>query len=167
MTDLVRIPNPAAGENDSRRDQPERNAEIYRLRVVNRWTLQQIADQFGISNQRVHAIVEQIRKDLPALDLAALRQESLDLHHHTQKVAMELAEREGTPVTAGKDGNLVYDPTTNAVVRDYSLRLAALNLALKADAEIRKLHGLDAAQKIEQTGSVRYEVVGVDLGKLS
>jgi hypothetical protein len=52
-------------------------------------------------------------------------------------------------------------------VRDYSLRLAALEQARKADVEIRKLHGLDAAQKVDVTGAVRYEVAGVDITKLS
>jgi hypothetical protein len=91
----------------------------------------------------------------------------LELHWRTQRAALELAEMRGAPVTAGKDGDVVLDPEDATVVRDYSLRLAALEQARKADVEIRKLHGLDAATKVDVTGAVRYEVAGVDISKLS
>jgi hypothetical protein len=73
----------------------------------------------------------------------------------------------GAPVTAGKDGTVVYDPEGGTVVRDYAARMNALNLAIKADAELRKLTGADAASKTEITGSVRYEVVGVSTEDLT
>lgn len=140
----------------------EREAEVYRLRVVNRLTQTQIAERLGITQQRVSQIEAEARAKLPPLDLEEMRRESLELHYETQRRALALADMIGAPVTAGKDGELVLDPTSGEYVRDYSLRLAALDTARKADIEIRKLHGLDAATKIEQSGSVRYELVGVD-----
>lgn len=144
----------------------EREAEVYRLRVVNRLTQQQVADRLKISQQRVSQIEADARAKLPPLDLDAMRRESLELHYETQRKALALADMIGVPVTAGKDGDLVVDPTSGEFVRDYSLRLAALDTARKADIEIRKLHGLDAATKIEQSGSVRYELVGVSIEDL-
>lgn len=145
----------------------EREHEIYQLTVVNRLTQRRIAERMGISQERVSQILTQVRAKLPPVDLQAVRQESLALHRRTQELAMELAEMIGAPVTAGKDGTVVYDPESGEAVRDYSLRLAALETARKADVEMRKLHGVDAAQKTEISGSVNYTVSGVDVTKLS
>lgn len=145
----------------------EREAEVYRLAVVNRLTQTQIGERIGVSQERVSQILKDAREKLPPVDLEAIRRESLELHLDTLRAALELAEMDGAPVTSGKDGDIVRDPEDNTVVRDYSGRVAARKLALEADREIRKLLGLDAATKIEQSGSVRYEVAGVDLSALS
>lgn len=143
----------------------ERDAKIYRLRVVNRLTCSEIGERYNLSRQRVSQIVAAYAAALPPIDAEAMRRRSLELHEAAQRMAMELAEREGAPVYVGKDGSIAYDEAGN-VVRDYSLRLSALETMRKADVEIRKLHGLDAATKIEQSGTVRYEVAGVDLDAL-
>lgn len=146
-------------------EEEERNAAIYRLRVVNRLTFSEIGERYGISYQRAWQIVQEYAASLPPIDVEAMRRRSLELHEATQRMALELAEQEGAPVFVGKDGSIAYDEAGN-VVRDYALRLSALETARKADLEIRKLHGLDAATKIEQSGTVRYEVAGVDLDAL-
>jgi hypothetical protein len=61
---------------------------------------------------------------------------------------------------------VVYDPQSGAVVRDYGGRINALRLALAADAERRKLMGVDAASKQEISGQIKYEIAGVDLDNL-
>jgi hypothetical protein len=48
------------------------------------------------------------------------------------------------------------------VVRDYSGRLNALKTAAMIDAQMAKRFGLDAPEKRELSGQVRYEIVGVD-----
>lgn len=148
----------------------ELEAEVYRLSVVNRLSQRIIGERVGISQQRVSQILARVRESMPPPDLEAMRRHSLELHMQTQRMALELAEMKAAPVTAGKDGAIVQeiDPVTGQVetVRDYSLRLAALETARKADLEIRKLHGLDAAAKMEVSGSVRYEVAGVDVDQL-
>lgn len=147
-------------------EEEERNAAIYRLRVVNRLTFSEIGERYGISYQRAWQIVQDYAASLPPIDVEAMRRRSLELHEATQRMALELAEREGAPVFVGKDGSIAYDEAGN-VVRDYALRLSALETARKADLEIRKLHGLDAATKTEVSGTVRYEVAGVDVEALS
>ena len=145
----------------------EMKAEIYRLTVVNRLSQRVIGERMGISQQRVSQLLAEARSELPPIKIDAIRQESLDLYQDIKRRLLELAEREGAPITAGKDGDLVLDPASGEYVRDYSLRVAALKEARAADAEIRKLLGTDAATKTEVTGSVRYEVVGVDPDALS
>ena len=145
----------------------DRDVKIYRLRVVNRLTLTEIADRFNLSPQRIGQIVAEVTAKLPPLDLDAVRRQSMELYDEIERQALALAEREGAPVTSGKDGDVVVDPVTGEVVRDYALRLNALETARKASLERRKLLGLDAATKTEISGSVRYEVAGVDIEALS
>ncbi len=145
----------------------EREAEIYRLTVVNRLAQSEIAARLNISQPRVSQILADARRKLPPPDLSAIRDEALELQLDVIRRAYLLAEMNGAPVTAGKDGEIVVDPETGEVVRDYALRTQALALALKADAERRKLLGLDAASKVEHSGAVRYEVVGVDPADLT
>lgn len=145
----------------------EREEEIYRLTVVNRLSQREIARRFTergepLSQVRIGQILADARKKLPPPDLAAIRQEALDLHMDVIRRAYEIAEKMAAPVTAGKDGDVVYDPENGSVVRDYSGNMAALKLALDADIQRRKLLGLDAASKIESTATVRYTLEGVD-----
>jgi hypothetical protein len=140
----------------------EREADIYRLTVVNRLTQSEIGRRLGISQQDVSYHLANARAKLPPIDFDAIRKESLALHLDTLRAALELSDMRGAPVTAGKDGDVVLDPEDGSVVRDYALRLAARETARKADVEIRKLLGLDAAQKVESTATVKYEIVGVD-----
>jgi hypothetical protein len=41
-------------------------------------------------------------------------------------------------------------------------KLAAIQVALRVRESYRRLHGLDSETKVNLSGSVRYEVVGVD-----
>jgi DNA-binding CsgD family transcriptional regulator len=144
----------------------EREAEIYRLTVVNRLTQGAIGKQMGITQQAVSTHLAHARAKLPAPDLEAIRAEALALHEDVIRRSLELAELAGAPVTSGKDGDVVLDPEDGAVVRDYGGRINALRLALAADAERRKLMGVDAASKQEISGQIKYEIAGVDLDNL-
>ena len=147
----------------------EREQRFYQRYHVERWTMQKIADAEDppISVQRVSQIMAGLREKMPPVDLAALRERSIQLHLDVIRRAYEMAGMKGAPVTAGKDGDVVYDPEGGEVVRDYALRGSSLALVLKAEAELRKLLGLDAATKVETSGTVRYEVVGVDPADLT
>lgn len=145
----------------------EREEEIYRLTVVNQLSQRVIGERLGISQERVGQILRAARAKLPPINLDEIRQQALTLHEDVIRRAYLLAEMKGAPVTAGKDGSVVYDPETQQVVRDYTLALNSLTLALKADEQRRKLLGADAASKTEVTGSVRYEVVGIDTEDLT
>jgi len=145
----------------------EREREVWHMIAVRRWPQHRIATHFGISQQRVAQIKRNIIAKLPPVDRADMIRESVELHHSIIERMHELAEMNGAPVTAGKDGDVVIDPDTDQPVRDYSLRLNALGLAMKAEAELRKLLGLDSAQKVEHSGEVRYVIEGVDPGALS
>ena len=120
-----------------------------------------------ISMQRVSQILAEVKAKMPPIDLSEMRARSIELHLDVIKRAYEMAGMKGAPVTAGKDGDVVYDPEDGEVVRDYALRGSALNLVIKAETELRKLLGLDAATKVESTATVRYVLEGVDTSDLT
>lgn len=161
---------PSVDRSPINKDHPhgltEREAEVYRLTVVNRLTQREIGERLGITQPAVSMILKAAREKIPPPDLNAIRQEAAERHLDVIRRAAELMEMEGAPVTAGKDGGVVRDPETDAVVRDYAGRVQAAKLLLEADRELRKLFGVDAATKQEITGGVRHELVGVDPSEL-
>ena len=144
-----------------------REGTVYHLSAVERWTQSQIGEHLGLSQQRVSQILADAREKIEPPDLLAMRERSLRLHEDVIKRAYEMAKMNGAPVTAGKDGRVVTDPEDQSVVRDYALRIQALKLAADADRNISKLLGLDAASKTEVTGTVKFEIVGVEPGDLT
>ena len=143
-----------------------RNGQVWRLYTVYRQNQEQIADDLGISQQRVSEIIREVRANIPAPDLDEMRQQSLGLYAELTERALEIADLAAAPVAVGKDGSIFYDEN-GEVVRDYTGKLRAIETAAKMDAETRKLMGLDAAGKLEIQGSVRYELVGIDPEDLS
>lgn len=145
----------------------EREQQVYEWTVVHRLTQFDIARRLDISQPRVSQILADARAKLPPVDLEAVRNEAIEQIVWSQRLAAELAMMEGAPVTAGKDGEIVYDPVEGPggerrVVRDYSGRIAATKLLLEAQRDMRKLLGADAATKTEISAGVRHEVVGID-----
>lgn len=140
----------------------DRERLIWHAYAVRRRTQEEIGAEFGISQQRVSVILKDIKAKMPAPDLNAMRAEVLAMLEENYRRATELIEMDGAPVTAGKDGDVVYDPESGGVVRDYGGRIAAMKVLNETTAHARKLLGLDAAEKIELGGTVRYELVGVD-----
>lgn len=143
-----------------------RNREIWHLYAVQRWTQTRIAEKYEISQPQVAEIVRKMRESIGEPTIAEIREKSLALHSELMERLMAVVEMPAPPVTAGKDGDIVLDPETGKVVRDYAAHLAALRDLLKVDAETRKLMGADAATKTESTASVKYEIVGVDIEDL-
>ena len=141
---------------------------MWQLYTLYRMNQAQVAAEVGISQQRVSEILRDVRASIPEDDKALMRAESLELYRELTRRAMEIADLVPAPVVVGKDGDILRDPDDPdlPVVRDYSGRLRAMETAAKFDAETRKLMGLDAATKTEVGGSVRYEVVGVDVTEL-
>jgi transcriptional regulator with XRE-family HTH domain len=144
-----------------------RNGAIARGYFVAGKTQSELAEEFGLDRTRVSQIIAEARAEIPEVDKVEYLQKSLETLQYVQQVAAELIEHEGAPVTAGKDGDVVYDPESGVVVRDYSGRVLAAQLLLKASEAQAKRLGLDAATKIESTATVRYEIAGLNDDDLS
>lgn len=143
-----------------------RNGEIWQDYTVRRMSQERIAAKHGISQQSVSRIIREVREKIPAVDLEEMRLKSVELYSDLIRRAMDIVDLAPAPVFVGKEGSIAYDEN-GSVVRDYSGRIAAMRAAGDMEKEIRKLYGLDAAEKIEQSGSVRFEIVGVDMGDLT
>ncbi len=145
----------------------EQEAKAYHYASVWRMNQMRIAEKMEISNQRVSQLLAQARAKMPPVDLTELRRSVIDRYEHIAEQALLLAEKEGAPVTAGKDGDVLYDPETNEVVRDYGLRLSSLAELRKTLAELRKFEGLDRPAEVKVESTVRYVVEGVNMGDLT
>lgn len=143
-----------------------RNGLIWRGATIYRRTQDDLAQEYGLSQQRVSEILAAVRASIPDHDKDLMRLESIELYADLTLRAMEIVDLVPAPVFVGKDGSIAYDDN-GRVVRDYSGRLRAMETAAKMDAERRKLMGIDAAEKSEVSGSLRVEVVGLDPADLS
>lgn len=142
-----------------------RNGAIWR-EFIQGCTQEFLADKYGLSQVRVSAIIKEVRATVPPADRGEMLQESLELIREVRRKAMELVEMAGAPVAVGKDGTVLYDPETGELVRDYSLRLKALDTAMKAsDVEAKRL-GLDSPIKLESSSRVAYTLAGVSVEDL-
>ena len=140
--------------------------EVWHRYTVRMQSMERIADDLGISHQRVSQIVAEVREKLDPVDKAKMLEASLELIAYVKDMAIEMVEQAPAPVFVGKDGDIAHDENGN-VVRDYALRDRALKTALAADDVMARRLGLDSPTKIEQSGGVRYEIVGVDMDDLS
>jgi hypothetical protein len=145
----------------------QRRAEEWELYVRGK-TQQQIADQFSLDHSTVS---DDLRIHAESMTPQS-RETAVKRHEETIAWAVdqlrELALLDGAPVTAGKDGQVVYDPESGAVVRDYAGRFTAIReLRGYLDREA-KLLGLNAADKVEVSGAVTVEgSVDAEIRKLT
>ena len=127
---------------------------------------QEIAEKYKVSQAYVSKQLEQMRKD-GQVDFNLFRQRSIATLAEIQRRQLELTEVMPAPVTAGKDGDVVIDPETGEVVRDYAMTLRALADAANTDDKLSRRLGLDAATKADVTQTVRYEIAGLDPADLT
>lgn len=143
--------------------QAAKDAEAAELRTQG-LTYQQIADQAGFSDKSsarqacrraLREIVHGSAEKLLALHVDRL--ESL------YEAAVDVMEAEHVVVSHGKVVTMV-DPDTQEErpLRDNGPKLQALREARSTLESFRKLMGLDQPTQVSVSGSVRYEVVGVD-----
>jgi transcriptional regulator with XRE-family HTH domain len=131
----------------------ERRAEAWDL-YVQGWTQREIGKHLDVDQSTISDYLRDYRADQPK----QTREQLIEKHQAALAWATrrlrELAEKPAPPVTAGQHGDIVRDPLTSEIVRDYSLqRQAALDLVRLQEREA-KLLGLNAADVVEVTGSV-------------
>jgi hypothetical protein len=111
---------------------------------------EKLGQKYELSQQHISTILAAIRAEHDATTREDHRASIVARVAEHHRMLRELAEMEGAPVTAGKDGDIVYDPTVTGpdgkpvVVRDYSGRLNAIRTALAVDERLAKLIGTDA-----------------------
>lgn len=135
-----------------------RNREWWRLWTVEGRSQYWIAERYGVTQGAVSRALAHVRSALPEVDREAEIRQSLELLQELRMGALEVYRMRAAPAVVGKDGDPLYDPETQELVRDHTGRLRALETAIKVDQRISQLLGLDAAAKMDlsvATGEAR------------
>ncbi len=148
----------------------DRAAQAARLKADNpRMTYQQIADAVGYCDKTAawrainrcrDAVIREAGAELVAAEAAHLD----DLF----VAALEVLEADHVVVSHGKVITMA-DPETGEEkpLKDTGPKLAAIREMRMIRESFRKLHGADAETKVNLSGGVKYEVVGVDPADLT
>ena len=146
-------------------DTAERDAAACRLRTQG-LSYRAIATQLGMAGpSNAHQAVERALKATVAEPADQVRQLELDRLDALWAAAWAVLEREHVVVNSGE---IVIDTRNEdgLPLLDDAPVLKAVQTLLKVAERRAKLLGLDAPTKIEQGGTVKYVIEGVDLGKL-
>ncbi|MFD6113609.1 hypothetical protein ACFWG0_26350 [Streptomyces yangpuensis] len=141
----------------------QRDADAASLKAQGK-TYQQIADILGYCD-RGHAWrgVQRAKQAVlrePAERLIQVEAEQLD---ELYVAALAVLERDHIVVSHGQ---IVRDEEGHPLLDD-GPKLAAIRELRTLRESYRKLYGLDAEKKVNVSGGVRYEIVGIDSGDLS
>lgn len=141
--------NPATAAND---------AYAADLRAQG-WTYQKIADELGYKgkNSAIEAVRRAMRDACAGPAQALIDLEVSRLEMITDEV-LEILQRDHVTVSHGK---VVKDDNGNPLLDD-GIKLQAVDRYLRARESFRKLLGVDKPSKVEHSGGVTYQVVGVD-----
>jgi hypothetical protein len=143
----------------------DRAAQAARLKAENpRMTYQQIADTVGYCDKAsawraINRCRETVLREAGAELIAAEAGHLDDLF----VAALEVLERDHVVVSHGR----VVTGTDGQPLLDDGPKLSAIREMRMLRESFRKLYGVDQPTKTEVSGSVKYEVVGVDPADLT
>jgi DNA-binding transcriptional MerR regulator len=136
----------------------ERDARAADLRAEG-WTLQQIADHLGYQDRTaVRRGIQQALKAIVKAPAEKLLQQEATRLDSLYEEALEILQRDHVMVSHGR---VVYGDDGQPL-RDDGPKLQAIDRLVKVRESYRKLLGLDQPTKVQVSGGVKYEVVGVD-----
>lgn len=136
----------------------ERDAEVARLYSQGGISFREVGEQLGISKwAAISAYNRAVRDVVQEAGEEALKVHATRLEYAVAR-CMEIAETEHVMVSHGR---IVYDDDGQPL-KDSGPILAALREMRGALADFRRMTGMDKPAKIEHSGGVKYELVGVD-----
>lgn len=148
-------------------NQRDRDVWAAERRHRNGWEYQQIADALGLSSKSAafEAVTRGRRtpdaeREQRAAELREMLRERLEL---LTEAATQVLERKHVTVSHGKV-IVVKDEETGKEVPllDDGPVLQAIDRLLRINESYRKLDGLDQPTKVEHSGGVKYEIVGIN-----
>ena len=130
--------------------------------TIDGWTLQEIAQALGVTSKgTAHEYVQRGLRSVREAT-AATTEQARAAHRvrlgYALEVATEVMGRDHQHVAHGK---VVVDDEGNPVLDD-TPKLAAAGKVKEISESLRKLDGLDQPSKVEHSGGVTYEILGVD-----
>ena len=144
-------------------DSAKRDAAAAELRGQGR-PYQQIADDLGYGNRgNAWRAVQNARADVARAPVAKLVQIETEQLDELYARALEILDTTHITVQQGRVVTMLDRETNTEVpIPDSGPKLAALNVAVKIRESYRNLLGLNAEKKINLSGGVRYEIVGIN-----
>jgi hypothetical protein len=128
-----------------------------------------LAMAHSLTENRVYQIIAAQRALVPHRTADDLRMDLTVQLNELRAAAHEIALSGPLPVHAPKSAVLVpegsEDILTPVIGADYSGQLTAMRTIERIAQRIAKMYGLDT-EKVETSGTVRYELVGVDTDEL-
>lgn len=161
----------------------ERDAEAARLRARS-LSYAQIAERLGISKTSAYEGVQRVLAETIQEAAAEVRQFELEKLDAAERIVLDVMERQHLTVSNGRiiqkrvdwerdsAGEIVFDGDGKPVgiyedVLDDGPKLAAVAQYIRIQQRRAALLGLDAEKKLNLSGGVTYEVVGVDVADLT
>lgn len=141
-----------------RDDQAALDIEAARLRG-KRMSYREIAERMGCHPSTAHARVQRAYK--------AARADATDVAREFERERLDVMYREALAIKeevhyVTAHGKVVTHPETGEPLVDPAPKLAALARMQSVAESYRKLEGLDQPTKVEQSGGLKVEIVGVD-----
>lgn len=141
----------------------ERDAKAAELRAQGK-SYRDIAEELGYYDRshvwrQLQMAKKRVLKE-PVENLISVEMQQLDALY---VAALEILEREHVTVNQGH----VVKGDDGQPILDDGPRLAAIREMRMLRESFRKLYGLDAEKKVNISGGVRYEIVGIDQADLS
>lgn len=156
------VHSPETGKLEQTADSAEIDAQACELRSRG-WAYRDIAAELGIDYAEAHKRVQRAMAAIVQEPAEGARQFELDrLDRMYRKVEEVLASKH----VVVQHGKVVRGPDDEPLTDDDPTMRAVATL-LKIQERRSKLLGLDSAQKVQLDGGVRYELVGVDMDKLT
>lgn len=158
-------PNGQHSRNGKQETLVERNTRIWKLRLQN-WTQRQIADEVGLSQAQVSAILAEMIQERKEEASEALRQFEVGKLDTLERAMLDVLARDHLTIQGGKVVRETYvdedgEEHPGEPYRDDGPAMAAVDRLLKIAQRRAALLGLDSPTKIEQT-SYDYTVNGVN-----
>lgn len=147
-------------------DTAVRDARACELRAQG-WTQQRIADELGINRSSVQEAIRRGMRDVmqgPAEQLLAVHMERLETLY---AAALEVMEADHVVVSHGKVITMPDEDGVEQPLKDHAPKLAAIREARASLDSFWTLTGMKKAAKVEHSGGVTYQVVGVDPADLT
>ncbi|MET9012322.1 hypothetical protein ABZX74_15590 [Streptomyces olivaceoviridis] len=140
-------------------DNVRRDAEAAAYWAEHHCTYQEIADRFGYYDRaQAWRGIQAAKQDVALPAVTKLRQTEAEQLDALYLMALEIIERNHVVVSHGR---IVYGDDGQPL-QDDGPRLQAIQTALRIRDQYQNLHGLKQPAKVEHSGGVKFEIVGVD-----
>lgn len=140
---------------------PERDARLLEMRKRG-MTYRAIAAAEGLDVKNVHTAIKDAMAAVTEEPAAEVRQLELERLDDMWMAVMKVLEAKHFKVSDGRLVRLGDEP-----LEDDAPVLAAVDRLLRIQERRSKLLGLDSAQKVDMSGGVTYEIVGISPADLT